>query len=256
MTERLQKVLARAGIASRRESEKMIESGRITVNGALVTTPGFPVDAEHDEIKVDGSRIRDERLVYWLVNKPKGVVCTMKDPEGRPRVVDLVPDRHRVVPVGRLDEEDSEGLIIVTNDGDLTNLVTHPRYGIEKVYAVRVRGVVVAADTKRLEGGVWLSEGKTQPVRVRIRKRGKSVTHLELTLTEGRNREIRRMLAKIDRPVLSLRRIRIGSIKDPNMKPGTCRRLTLTEVRELKEYAAGKRPPPKKKKKPLPRRRR
>jgi 23S rRNA pseudouridine2605 synthase len=256
MKERLQKVLARAGVASRRASEEIIRQGRVTVNGEMVTRPGRTVDAGADDIRVDGARIRAEKLVYWLVNKPKGVLCTSSDPEGRRRVVDMVPDRsHRLYPVGRLDE-DSEGLIIVTNDGELAQLVAHPRHEVEKVYDLSIRGEISTEAVRKIERGIWLSEGRTGPARMRVKRRGPRVSHVIVTIREGRNREIRRMFARIEHPVLSLRRTQIGPIRDPRLKVGTCRRLTATEVAELKAVARGERPPARRKgaRKPKPRR--
>jgi 23S rRNA pseudouridine2605 synthase len=240
--ERIQKVLARAGVASRRASEEVIRQGRVTVNGEMVTRPGTLVDATADDIRVDGARIRQERRVYWLVNKPRGVLCTSSDPEGRKRVVDLVPDhRNRLYPVGRLDE-DSEGLILVTNDGELAQLVAHPRHGVEKVYDLSIRGEITPEDVKKIESGIWLSEGKTGPARLRIKRRGKRVSHVLVTIREGRNREIRRMFARINRPVLTLRRVQIGPVKDAKLKPGMCRRLARDEVEALRAVAGGEAP--------------
>jgi 23S rRNA pseudouridine2605 synthase len=243
MRERLQKVLARAGVASRRACEEIIGQGRVTVNGEMVTRPGTTVDAHEDDIRVDGARIARPRRVYWLVNKPRGVLCTSADPEGRRQVVDMVPERrHRLFTVGRLDE-DSEGLIIVTNDGELAQMVSHPRHEVEKVYDLSIRGEITPADVKKIESGIWLSEGRTGPTRMRIKRRGPRVSHVLVTIREGRNREIRRMFARIDHPVISLRRIQIGPVRDPKLKVGTCRRLTAAEVEELRKVARGAAPP-------------
>jgi len=245
--ERLQKVLARAGIASRRACEEIIAEGRVTVNGEMVTKPGTTVDAQEDEIRVDGSRIAKPHRVYWLVNKPRGVLCTSNDPEGRRQVIDMVPDeRHRLFTVGRLDE-DSEGLIIVTNDGDLAQLIAHPRHEVEKIYDLSIRGDISPQDVRKIESGIWLSEGRTGTARMKIKRRGPKVSHVLVTIREGRNREIRRMFARIDHPVIRLRRIQIGPIKDSRLKPGLCRRLTGSEVKELVAVASGKALPAKKK---------
>jgi 23S rRNA pseudouridine2605 synthase len=239
MSVRLQKVLAHAGIASRRASEEVIQAGRVTVNGEMVTKLGTTVDPDRDDIRVDGARIKGEKLVYWLVNKPRGVLCTSSDPEGRRLVVDIVPDRlNRLYPVGRLDE-DSEGLIIVTNDGDLAQLVAHPRHAVEKIYDVSVRGEITREAMRKVESGIWLSEGKTGEARMRIKRRGPQISHVHITIREGRNREIRRMFSRVGHPVVSLRRIQIGPVRDPKMKVGTCRRLLAAEVRDLKLVAGG-----------------
>jgi pseudouridine synthase len=237
-TERLQKFLAHAGVASRRECEKLIAAGRVTVNGRKILELGTKVDPERDEVRVDTELIRTpKRPLTYLVMKPKGFVCTTKDERGRRTVLDLLPrtDR-RLYPIGRLDE-DSDGLILVSDDGALTNLVTHPRYGIPKTYDLRIRGRLEGADVKRVESGVWLAEGKTGPTRIRVKKRGRDVSRVEVTLTEGRNRELRRIFARIGHPVLSLRRIRIGPLSARGLRIGQCRRLSGKEVHELKAMA-------------------
>lgn len=247
MEERLQKVLARAGVASRREAEKLIQEGRVTVNGRVIRELGVKVDAAMDEVRVDTVAIArsaaagDEPRTYLLLNKPKGVVCTVRDPHGRPTVVDLVPPREgkRLYPVGRLDE-DSEGLVLLTDDGDLTERLTHPRFGVPKVYDVRVRGLLRADDARRFEEGVWLSEGRTGRSRVRIRRAGREVTHVAITLTEGRNREIRRAFAKLGFHVLSIRRIRIGPVGGRGLPVGAYRPLDREELAELRDAASGK----------------
>jgi pseudouridine synthase len=236
--ERLQKVLARAGIASRRESEKLILAGRVAVNGKVVRELGTKVDVEADEIRVDTELIQTpKRSVTFLINKPKGYFSTTKDELGRKTVLDLLPpsDR-RLYPVGRLDE-DSEGLLLLTDDGTLTNLVTHPRYGVPKTYDLRIRGHLGAAEVKRVESGVWLAEGKTGPTRIRIRKRGREVSRVEVTLTEGRNRELRRIFARIGHPVLSLKRVRIGKLTGRGLRLGQWRKVTAAELRELRGMA-------------------
>lgn len=256
MEERLHKVIARAGIASRREAEKLIEAGRVTVNGTVIREHGHKVDPETDEIRVDTVPIRrtaavgqDDRT-YLLLNKPKGVVCTVKDPQRRTTVLDLCPpfQGRRLYPVGRLDE-DSEGIVILTNDGELTARLTHPRYAVPKIYDVRVKGLVTGETARAFEGGVWLSDGRTGRSRVRLGKRGPRISHVEVTLTEGRNREIRRVFAKLGFPVLSLRRIQIGPVVPRGLKIGQYRPLDAEEVAALREVAEG-RPTP------IPRKRR
>jgi pseudouridine synthase len=240
--ERLQKVLARAGVASRRESEKLIETGHIMVNGVVVRELGTRVDPEVDEIRVDTELLKPpSRPLTILLNKPKGYLSTTKDEHGRKTVLDLLPETdRRLYPAGRLDE-DSEGLMLLTDDGSLTNMVTHPRFGIPKTYDLRIRGRLEGAEVKRVESGVWLAEGRTGPARIRIRKRGRQVSHVEVTLTEGRNRELRRIFARIGHPVLSLRRIRIGPLSIRGLRIGQHRRLKSKELYELKGMAKKRR---------------
>ncbi len=247
MEERLQKLLARAGVASRREAEKLIEAGRVSVNGRTVRELGFKVDASLDVIAVDTVKLSakavamDSVRTYILLNKPSGVLCTVKDTHGRKTVLDLVPPfpGKRLYPVGRLDE-DSEGLVILTNDGDLTERLTHPRYRVAKIYDVRVKGHITQEDAERFEAGVWLSDGRTGRSRVRIKKSGPRVSHVAVTLREGRNREIRRAFAKIGFPVLSVRRIQIGSVVSRALKVGQFRPLDEEEVEALREAGAGR----------------
>jgi pseudouridine synthase len=245
--ERLQKVLARAGVASRREAERLIAEGRVTVNDRVIREFGVKVDPRMDEIRVDTMLVAREaaspesRRVYLLLNKPKGVVCTVRDTHGRVTVLDLVPpfEGRRLYPVGRLDE-DSEGLVLMTNDGDLTDRLTHPRYGVSKTYDVRVKGRLSEEDAKRFEAGVWLSEGRTGRSRVRIRRSGTEVTHVAVMLYEGRNREIRRAFLKLGFPVLSVRRIRIGPVEARGLHVGQFRPLADDELAALRDAAAGR----------------
>ncbi|MCS6975505.1 MAG: rRNA pseudouridine synthase [Gemmatales bacterium] len=235
-TERLNKVLAAAGLGSRRHCEELITSGRVTVDGQVIRELGYKV-SPGQQVAVDGKQIQRERLVYWLVNKPRGYLSTHYDPAGRPRVIDLllhVPER--VYMVGRLDEE-SEGLMLMTNDGELAQRLMHPRYGIEKTYHVQVAGFPSKEELKQLTEGIWISDGKVRAKRVkRLGTRGKS-TFLEIVLAEGKNREIRRMLAKQGHKVMRLKRIAIGPIRLGRLRPGKSRRLTLPELRQLKEIA-------------------
>jgi pseudouridine synthase len=245
--ERLQKVLARAGVASRREAEKLIAEGRVTVNDRVIREFGVKVDPRMDEIRVDTLLVArdaaspESRRVYLLLNKPKGVVCTVRDTHGRPTVLDLVPpfEGRRLYPVGRLDE-DSEGLVLLTNDGELTDRLTHPRYGVSKTYDVRVKGRLTEEEAKRFEAGVWLSEGRTGRSRVRIRRSGTEVTHVAVMLYEGRNREIRRAFLKLGFPVLSVRRIRIGPVEARGLHVGQFRPLAADELAALRDAAAGR----------------
>jgi 23S rRNA pseudouridine2605 synthase len=232
--ERLQKVLARVGIASRRASEDLIEAGRVTVNGEVAAL-GRRVDVAGDRVEVDGTPIPiAPGLVHLLLNKPRGVLSTADDPQGRPTVVDLVPAEPRVFPVGRLDA-DSEGLLLLTNDGDLTHRLTHPSFGVDKEYLVEVDGEPSRGALARLREGVDLEDGRTAPAKVAQL----DARLLRITIHEGRNRQVRRMCDAVGHPVLRLVRTRIGPITDRSLKPGEWRALTQDEVRALERAAAG-----------------
>ncbi len=230
--ERLQKVLARSGVASRRVSEHLIEAGRVTINGQVATLGDKA--GESDRIELDGIPVlTDPDLVHYLLNKPRDVVSTAQDPEGRSTVVDLVPTDTRVFPVGRLDA-DSEGLIIVTNDGDLTQRLTHPSFGVSKEYLAHVEGVPSPSALRRLREGIELEDGPTAPAEVSMPQDGA----LRLVIHEGRNRQVRRMCAAIGHPVLRLVRVRIGPIMDPSLAAGEWRNLTRDEVHSLYEASS------------------
>jgi 23S rRNA pseudouridine2605 synthase len=232
--ERLQKVLARAGVASRRASEELIGAGRVTVNGDLARL-GQRVDPEHDQVAVDGVPVGVRPgLVYYLLNKPRGVVSTASDPEGRPTVTGLVPPEPRVHPVGRLDA-DSEGLLLLTNDGELTHRLTHPSFGVEKEYLVSVAGKPSAGAIRSLRSGVQLDDGLT--ARARVSQVEPSL--LRITIHEGRKRQVRRMCEMVGHPVTRLVRTRIGPLRDPGLSPGAWRALTTAEVRRLEREASG-----------------
>jgi 23S rRNA pseudouridine2605 synthase len=235
--QRLNKVLAHAGVGSRRHCEELILAGRVSVDGQAVRELGTKV-AHGQRIAVDGVLIREERHVYWLVNKPRGYLCTNHDPAGRPLALDLVPQiSQRVYTVGRLDEA-SEGLLLLTNDGDLANRLMHPRYGVEKTYLVQVAGSPSRDDLLQLLKGVWLSDGHVKARKVkRLKTQGES-TWLRVTLAEGRNREIRRMLARLGHKVLRLRRIALGPIQLGTLTAGKARRLAREEVEALRDAAA------------------
>ncbi|HUQ39018.1 MAG TPA: pseudouridine synthase [Acidimicrobiales bacterium] len=226
--ERLQKVLAASGLASRRVCEDWIAEGRITING-VVATLGDKVDVETDLVEVDGvpAPVRPD-LVYYLLHKPRGVVSTASDPEGRPTVVGLVPSEPRVFPVGRLDT-DTEGLLLLTNDGQLTHRLTHPSFGIDKEYLAEVEGTPGPAALRRLRDGVELDDGPTAPARASL----VGERQVRLVLHEGRNRQVRRMLDAVGHPVLRLVRTRIGPLVDTRLKAGEWRPLTRAEVRAL-----------------------
>ena len=230
--ERLQKVLARAGIASRRASEEMIQAGRVTINGQIAAL-GDKV-ADSDRIELDGIPVlRDPNLVHYLLHKPRDVVSTASDTENRQTVVDLVPSAIRVYPVGRLDA-DSEGLIILTNDGDLTHRLTHPSFGVPKEYLVHVEGIPQRSALRSLREGIQLEDGMTAPAQVSMPDQ----RLLKITIHEGRNRQVRRMCAAIGHPVVRLVRVRIGPITDSSLSAGSWRELTNEEVRSLYQAAA------------------
>jgi 23S rRNA pseudouridine2605 synthase len=236
--ERLQKVLARLGFGSRRVCEDLIADGRVTVNGRPAGL-GERVDPEVDRVEVDGAPVGIRPgLVYLLLNKPAGVVTTADDPQGRPTVVGLVPAEPRVFPVGRLDLE-TEGLLLLTNDGELAHRLTHPSFGVEKEYLAQVEGRPSRAALRRLREGVELEDGPTAPARV------SSVEPdvLRIVVHEGRNRQVRRMCEAVGHPVRRLVRVRIGPLADRSLAPGAWRALAPEEVRALSEAcSSGKRP--------------
>jgi 23S rRNA pseudouridine2605 synthase len=230
--DRLQKVLAAAGLGSRRACEVLIEEGRVTVDGEVAVL-GRRVDPETAHVEVDGAPVPVRPgMVTWLLNKPRGVVSTAHDPQGRPTVVDLVPQEPRVFPVGRLDA-DTEGLLLLTNDGDLTHRLTHPSFGVEKEYLAEVEGRPSPADIRRLREGVVLDDGPTAPARASLAGPGV----VRLTIHEGRNRQVRRMCEAVGHPVVRLVRTRIGPLADRGLKPGGARPLTAEEVRALWQAA-------------------
>lgn len=231
---RLQKVLAAAGIASRRASEILIDEGRVEVNGKVVTEQGMRVNPETDHIRVDGSRIPPPRRhMYLVLNKPRGVVSTMDDPEGRPTLSDYLPrTKERLFHVGRLDTE-TEGLIILTNDGEFAHRLAHPSYEVPKTYHVQVAGVMDNRTLKRLEKGVTLEDGPVKPDKVKLISRSQSKTLLEITLHEGRNRVVRRMMDTVGHPVDRLGRTRIGPVRLGTLPVGETRELSREELGAL-----------------------
>ncbi len=232
--QRLQKILAAAGFGSRRACEELISTGRVTVDRKVVDQLGAQVDPNLCEIRVDGQLLRRSKPVYLALFKPKGFLCTNQDEKGRRRAVDLVPESFgRLFPVGRLDMN-SEGLLLLTNDGDLAERLTHPRFGVPKVYRVQVAGTVEHRTIDQLKKGMYLAEGFARAERVVVKGHHKQSTILEITLTEGRNREIRRLLAHVHHKVLALLRISIGPIKIGKMLPGDYRVLSPREVNQLK----------------------
>lgn len=243
---RLQKVMAAAGIGSRRHCEELIMAGRVEVDGKAVRKLGTKVDPATQQIRVDSELIKTSRApVYYLVNKPEGVVCTNHDPSGRTRVVDLVPqlDDQHLYTVGRLDLS-SEGLILVTNDGELANRLTHPRYGVEKTYMALVAGKIPPEAVEKLRHGVHLSEGVARCTAVYVKRIMPQSTLLEIVLSEGKNREIRRILAKVGHKVLTLKRIAVGDVKLRDLKPGEFRKPTRDELKSLQNAKPTRRKPP------------
>jgi 23S rRNA pseudouridine2605 synthase len=235
--ERLQKVLAHAGVGSRRQCEELIAAGRVSVDGAIVRQLGTQVDPEKQRVAVDGEAIHAERHVYWLVNKPRGYLCTNRDPARRPLAIELVPHvDQRVYTVGRLDE-DSEGLLLLTNDGSLAHRLMHPRFGVDKTYMVQVVGSPSQEDIQQLLKGVWLSDGHVKARHVKRLKGQGSSTWLRIVLNEGKNREIRRMLARLNHKVLRLKRTAIGPVDLGSLANGKARKMSGTELKALQRAA-------------------
>ena len=238
MEQRLQKLIATAGIASRRHAEELIVAGRVTVNGEVVRELGTKADPERDHIKVNGKLINPQLKardkVYVLLNKPKGYLSSVSDPEGRPLVTELLPAAlGRLYPVGRLDFN-TEGLLLLTNDGDFTNYVTAARNRVEKVYEVKVKGVPPEGAIQRLRKGIVLEDGtRTAPAKINLLNETKTNAWYEVLLHQGRNQQVRRMFELIGHSVLKLRRVRIGFLTDEHLKPGYWRHLSAGEVARM-----------------------
>ncbi|MBV9126311.1 MAG: rRNA pseudouridine synthase [Planctomycetes bacterium] len=237
--ERLNKFLAHAGLGSRRHCEDLIKAGRVSLEGQVVHELGTKVELGQT-VCVDGQPIRGERPVYWLVNKPRGYLCTNHDPAHRPLAIDLVPQvSQRIYTVGRLDEA-SEGLLLLTNDGDLAFRLMHPRFGVEKTYHVQVAGRPTREDYQKLLKGIWLSDGHVKAREVKRLKQQGDSTWLRIVLSEGRNREIRRMLARLGHKVLQLRRVALGPVQLGKLASGKARRLSDRELTALRHAAVKK----------------
>ncbi len=238
MLERLQKIISAAGVTSRRAAEELIAEGRVRVNGTVVTELGSKADAGKDHIKVDGKLINPHQpLTYVMLNKPAGFVTTMSDPEGRPTVHDLLKGiKTRVYPVGRLDYN-TEGLLLLTNDGDFAHLITHPKHEFPKTYLAKVKGVLEERQIEMLEKGMFLQDGKTAPARVRKIRKEEANSWVEITIHEGRKRQVRRMFDHVGRSVIKLKRTKTGSLSLGDLPEGTFRHLTLDEVNALRETA-------------------
>ncbi len=238
MEERLQKIIARAGITSRRKAEELILQGRVKVNGKVMTELGSKAEAERDHIKVDGKLIHlKQPQVYLMLNKPRGYVTTLSDPERRPTVLDLLKGgRQRVFPIGRLDYE-PEGLLLLTNDGELAHALMHPSYEVPKTYLAKVKDVLTDEKIKKLERGVPLPSGKTAPCTIKKVRKTQENSWLEVTLHEGKKRQVRRMLENAGHSVLKLKRIRYAFLELARLLPGQYRYLTPQEVKRLKALA-------------------
>ena len=238
--ERLQKILSRAGISSRRAAEKIILEGRVTVDGKIISELGTKADIEKNKICVDGKILTfDEEKIYLLLNKPKNFLCSVKDDRGRKTVLDLVPNiSERIYPVGRLDF-DSEGLIILTNDGELTNLLLHPKFKIEKTYRAKIFGELTDEKIKKLRAGIELDDGLTAPAKIFLISREKNFSVAEITIHEGRNRQIRRMFAATGCEVKKLCRIKFANLNLNGVEVGKFRRLTSKEIKNLYKLAKG-----------------
>lgn len=234
--QRLNRLLAAAGFGSRRQVEDMIRDGRVMIDGDIVTELATTVDPKEYKVLVDGVLLRKQKLVYYAVNKPTGVVTTNSDPHGRARIVDFVPPSERVFPVGRLDRS-SDGLILLTNDGDLAQRLAHPKFGVQKVYRVTVAGQVNIETMKKMRKGIYIAEGLVQVDGARILKTRGKATDMEIILREGKNREIRRILARFGHKVQTLTRIAIGPLRLGDMPSGAYRTLTKTEVQKLHTVA-------------------
>ena len=235
MNERIQKYLSHAGISSRREAEKLIQEGRVVVNGKRVETLGMKIDPEKDKVKVDNKLVSLTRKIYILLHKPKRYITSLHDPQGRPVVMDLLPELGAIVfPVGRLDY-DAEGLILLTNDGDLAQKLQHPKYRIPRTYLVKVKGIPDLKDLIPLTKGIKLEDGFTLPARIRKLKEGENNSWVEITVREGRNHLIKRMFARIGFPVLKLIRTGFDGLKLIDLSPGQFRYLTNVEIENLKK---------------------
>lgn len=234
MEERLQKYMATCGVASRRKCEEIIQQGRVKVNGLVVSELGYKVDTDKDEVWVDNNKIKkEERKVYIALNKPEGYVCTVKDEKGRQTILDLVKVEERIYPIGRLDY-DTSGLILLTNDGDVYNKIIHPREEKSKVYIALIKGIPSKESVEKFEMGIDIGGYITAPARIKVIKTFTDSSKVEITIHEGKNRQIRRMCDALNHPVISLKRIQIGNIKLNDLSKGKWRFLDEKEIDQIK----------------------
>jgi len=249
--ERLQKIMAQAGVASRRKCEELILEGKVQVNGETVTELGTKADPAQDIITVSGKPIKNEKKVYVMLNKPKGVITSASDPEGRKIVSDYLKGiKERVYPIGRLDY-DTEGLLLLTNDGEFANLLSHPKYHVPKTYLATVKGVPHGTELDKLRQGIMLEDGMTSPAEVEYKDvdPDNKQSVISITIHEGRNRQVRRMFEAISHPVMRLKRISYGDLLLQNLKRGLYRHLTADEINQLLQMAKAAKPGGKPKKK-------
>lgn len=243
MQVRLQKVIADAGVASRRKAEELMRQGRVFVNGRVVRQLGTRVDPERDHIKVDGQHLKPVPHVYLMLNKPKGYVSSLSDPEGRPTIAELLPGvRLRMFPVGRLDF-DADGLLLMTNHGELAQALLHPRYHVPKTYLIKVKGILMDEEIRELERGVTLAEGRAAPAGVQKVRKATENSWLEVTVHEGRKHQVKRMLEAVGHPVLKLKRVRFGPLTLGDLPPGRYRYLTDREANALRVLLARRKEP-------------
>lgn len=239
--ERLQKVIAAAGVTSRRKAEILIKEGNVKVNGETVTELGTKV-SRNDRVEVNGVQLQSEEPVYYLLYKPTGVISSVSDDKGRKVVTDFFPlTEERIYPVGRLDY-DTSGLLLVTNDGEFTNSLTHPRYKVDKVYVAKVKGIPLRENLRKLERGIVLEDGKTAPAKTKVISidKKKQTAIVQIIIHEGRNRQVRRMFETIGHPVLKLKRERFGFLDLTGLRPGEYRHLTPHEVKQIRNAASNK----------------
>ncbi len=234
--ERLQKYLSSCGVASRRKSEELISQGKVKVNGKVVTELGIKV-TDKDEVCVDNVKVAKQEKEYYLLYKPEKIICSVHDEKGRTTVVDLIDTQEKIFPIGRLDY-DTSGLLLLTNDGEITNKLTHPSKNIEKTYYVKVDGIVTYKDINELENGIVLDGIKTKKAKAKIRKIDKqnNKSYVELTITEGRNHQVKNMFASLNHKVLKLKRIKYAFFTLDNLSVGEYRKLTIKEVKQLYNY--------------------
>jgi 23S rRNA pseudouridine2605 synthase len=238
-TIRLNKYLANVGICSRRDVKQFLKGNEVTVNGIRVKESGKRVNPQTDAIKINGKQLYRPKLVYYLLHKPKGIISTTDDEYGRKNVTSLIPTKERIYPVGRLDK-DTTGLIILTNDGTITNLLTHPKYHVYKTYRLTINGRIFPEQLTALQTGVLLTDGITAPAHVAIIKQSASRTLLDITIHEGRNRQVRRMCETVGIDLIDLQRVKFGPISDTKLQPGQYRELTRNEIAALHKTAMEK----------------